>query len=196
MYLLTTHWSQSCPVTKRLQKQLPVSLSQGFPPGTVPTGLQVQAETGQTHSYNNTYINNNNNNELDHVVNVDRCCDIKVYTDCVLCLCSSTWPPSLLYVCAHMCCLFFCVGVVCYWGSVISYLYSLQDRHSARNTPVCSARSALPPHWLYSDTDQRSDRLEHPSSGHMFLHSESPGGHSYRLQRHKHCIIKETNLHV
>lgn len=43
VYFLTTHWSQFCPVAKRLQKQLPVSPSQGFPPGSVPRGLQLHA---------------------------------------------------------------------------------------------------------------------------------------------------------
>lgn len=60
-------------------------------------------------------------------------------------------------------------GVSC----TVCYPCSLQGRHSGRSTPVCSARSVLPPRWLYSDTDRRSDRLERPSSRHIFLRSES-----------------------
>ena len=44
----TRHWSQLCPSTSRLQKHLPVTESQGFPPGSVPCGLQVQA--AKTHN--------------------------------------------------------------------------------------------------------------------------------------------------
>lgn len=70
-------------------------------------------------------------------------------------------------------------------GSVveISYPCSLQARRSAHNEPLCSARSALPPRWLCSGTDQQLDRLERLSCRHIFLHSESPADHSYRLQK-------------
>lgn len=65
----------------------------------------------------------------------------------------------------------------------VSYLCSLQAHRSARNAPACSARSVLPPRWLYSGTDRRSARLGSPSCRHRVLRSESPRGRSHRLQK-------------
>lgn len=82
-----------------------------------------------------------------------------------------------------------CHTMCCWWSLCrllsceISYPCSLQARRSAHNEPLCSARSALPPRWLCSGTDQQLDRLERLSCRHIFLHSESPADHSYRLRK-------------
>lgn len=69
------------------------------------------------------------------------------------------------------------------------HLCSPQAHRSAHNKPLCSAHSALPPRWLYSDTGQRSDQLERLSCRRISLHSGSPGGRSYRLSEHRERII-------
>lgn len=50
VWMTTRHSLQLCPSTSRLQKHFPVTESQEFPPGSVPSGLQVQA--AKTHSNN------------------------------------------------------------------------------------------------------------------------------------------------
>lgn len=55
----------------------------------------------------------------------------------------------------------------------------------ARSVLVCSGRSALLPHWLCIDTDLRSARQSHLSSGHTGRPPENRQARSYRLDRRK-----------
>lgn len=83
----TRHWSQLCPLTSRLQKHCPVSESQVFAPGMVPSRLQVQAATTSWNSSSAhlLYL-------FERTVLVYNSCDLRRQPSG---LCPSPWYPCL-----------------------------------------------------------------------------------------------------
>lgn len=72
---------------------------------------------------------------------------------------------------------------VCVNVRMCLYPGSPEGGHPGHNGPAGTGHSALPPHWVCSDTGQWSVRTTHQSSCHRSRHSESPPDHSYMLRR-------------